>query len=262
MKYFSKTWTYLLSAKAVVLYSACSSFKNKLCFAEWNSNWDGRNNLQGYTGANNYFLIRHGEYHVRNEPQNLSHKGMAQAIAVGEYLNDFLARNSDLKLTSVVSSNVHRAVQTAQLAFLKFRNHLQDPNGVPTNEYKIEPFIGLNECDPYVTYRVLDRPDEFTDKRQKQMIFYRRRLNHAASQIFKRPDHNEERLHIVFAHATVNRYLLLHLLQLPCAAWFNFEHYHCGITWLRVDKDGYVTCKCFDDAGHLDDCLKTQSNVR
>merc|ERR1712200_226042 len=200
-------------------------------------------------------------YHTDKRPQALSKTGMEQATEVGKYLNNFLARNPDLRLTSVVSSNVHRAVQTAQLAFVQLQNHLRDPNGVPLSEYGIEAFSGLNECEPYITSRVLDRSGgaakEFTRRKKMVMINSRRRLNHAASQIFKRADHNEERLHLVFAHATVNRYLLLHLLQLPCSDWFNFAHYHCGITWLRVDKDGYVTCKCFDDVGYFPSQMKT-----
>jgi len=261
MSGFSKTWTYLLSAKAVVLYSACSSFKNKLCFAEWQNNWDSRDHLRGFSGANNYFLIRHGQYHTDKRPQALSKTGMEQATEVGKYLNTFLARNPDLRLTSVISSNVHRAVQTAQFAFVQFKNHLQDPNGVLANDYKIQAFNGLNECTPYISPDILKNAEKL-NKKKTNMVVSKRCLDNAASQIFKRPDHNEERLQIVFAHANVNRYLLLHLLQLPCAAWNNFEHYHCGITWIRVDKDGYVTCKCFSDAGHLKLSLKTQCNIK
>jgi len=261
MNGFSKTWTYLLSGNAVVFYSAYSSFKNKLCFAEWQSNWDKRNHIRGFSGANNYFLIRHGQYDRSNNPQTLSELGMEQAQEVGKYLNNFLARNPDLVLTSVVSSDLHRAIQTAQLAFVEFQDHLKDPNGVPPNEYGIKAYAGLNECDPYITERVMGDPTKFTDKRKKHTVLSRRILNNAASRIFKRPDHNEEQLHLVFAHATVNRYLLLHLLQLPCAAWFNFDYYHCGITWIRVDKDGFVTCKCFDDAGHFPKDLKTIANL-
>jgi len=260
MSGFSKTWTYLLSAKAVVLYSACSSLKNKLCFAEWNSNWDGRNHLQGFTGANNYFLIRHGQYHTKKNPKQLSDLGIEQAVEVGKYLNIFLTRNSELRLTSVISSNVHRAIQTSQFAFKQFQGHLDDLDGVLVDEYKIQAFNGLNECSPYITADLVKNVAKL-DKDKEKLVMSRRLLDNAASQIFKRPDHHEERLTLVFAHANVNRYLLLHLLQLPCAAWNNFEHFHCGITWIRVDKDGYVTCKCFSDAGHFEKRLKTQVNV-
>ena len=79
-------------------------------------------------------------------------------------------RNPDLRLTSVVSSDVHRAVQTAQLAFVRLQNHLQDPNGVPPNEYGIEAFAGLNECEPYVSSRVLDYPKDFTRRKKLVMV--------------------------------------------------------------------------------------------
>jgi len=265
MNGFSKTWTYLLSAKSAVVYSSYLSLKNKLCFAEWDTSWDKKENTHS-TGANNYFLIRHGQYYAKNvkneNEKTLNHIGIEQAKNLGTYLNTFLERNPDLKLVSVISSNVLRAIQTSQFAFTRFERHL-DKSVIPDGGYKIQAYNGLDECYPHITNDYLATEEKDRKMSKKSFVINRRLVNHAASEIFKRPDddNNDERLTLVFCHANIVRYLLLHLLQLPCAAWINFNTYHCSITWIRIDKNGFVTCKSYGDAGHFEKELRTSNNV-
>jgi len=264
MNGFSKTWTYLLSAKSAIVYSSYLSLKNKPCFAEWDSNWDKKNTIAS-TGANNYFLIRHGEYNekkARNESEKLlTARGIQQAKALGVYLNTFLERNPDLKLVSVVSSNVLRAIQTSQFAFTSFENKIDNSIRIPEDGYKIQAYNGLDECSPHIANADLNK--SLSDNKRTSIVISRRLLNQAASEIFERPNNanNDERLTLVFCHANVIRYLLLHLLQLPCAAWKHFSLYHCSITWIRIDNNGFVTCKSFGDAGHFTTALRTSCNA-
>ncbi|OEH74802.1 phosphoglycerate mutase family [Cyclospora cayetanensis] len=46
-------------------------------------------------------------------------------------------------------------------------------------------------------------------------------------------------------------------LQLPASAWLRLATFNCGITWLSIDRRGYVSARQFGDTGHLNPSIIT-----
>ncbi|KAL8271136.1 hypothetical protein Esti_004939 [Eimeria stiedai] len=51
--------------------------------------------------------------------------------------------------------------------------------------------------------------------------------------------------------------LSIRALQLPPNAWLRLATFNCGITWLTIDRRGYVSARQFGDVGHLSPSLIT-----
>jgi len=243
--------------------------------AEWEKNWDWREGVQS-KGANHYLLIRHGQYYERGANRErladservLSPKGRTQAYHCGRFLRRFFQDNENFTLDDMVSSDMMRAKQTAQLAHEELRTGPGDKvqgswfNGCGEPK-KIKAYMGLAETVPYFTLPMLETAPE--PRKIYEINENEDCLKATALQIFRRPlaDGNDEKnsVTLVFCHANVIRYLMLHLLQMPRERWHRFSLHHCSITWLKVDKDGYVTCRTFGDASYLDDCWKSKANA-
>ena len=80
----------------------------------WNTSWDGiiEEDTSHWPEYNDIILIRHGQYHNREEPHILTAVGDSQAKSTGGYLQALVQRG-ELKIGSIVHSEITRAVQTA-----------------------------------------------------------------------------------------------------------------------------------------------------
>ena len=60
------------------------------------------------------------------------------------------------------------------------------------------------------------------------------------------------RFEVIVCHGNIIRYFFCRALQIPPEAWLRMSIYNCGITYLMIKPNGYVSCRTMGDIGHLD----------
>lgn len=182
-----------------------------------------------------YILVRHGQYECvdseYDSQKGLTPLGQTQAELTGKRLAELFANT---KVDRIVHSDMKRAEETADIVcrFFPDVDRVRDPllaEGVP--EWPSPP------C----------RTCEFDDA---QIERDGERIEMAFEKYFYRPT-NTNATTIVICHGNVIRYLLCKSLQLPTTAWLRFATYNCGLTWLKVDNEGYVSCREFGGVSHM-----------
>ncbi|GFY53586.1 hypothetical protein TNIN_22781 [Trichonephila inaurata madagascariensis] len=257
-----------LSSKLICAFSAgaavawalkCATSKENplkaaTSFVKWNHNWDRRDvsslikpnkkkevsdeemekkkaELKP-TATRHIFLVRHGDYYLnreKEEERKLTPLGLEQADLVGQRLKDL-----NLNFSRIIRSSFTRAKETSK----EIEKYFPDVT-VETNDMLIE---GLpieteppNYFDPIKIHE--DGP----------------RIEGAFRKYFHRADASQktDSYEIIVSHGTVIRYCLLRALQAPPEFWMRFKLFHCSISRISIDPDGYVQVHGAGDIGFM-----------
>jgi len=274
-------WMFLGGASAAIVVAKCSSKFDASSQADgciidrpmnvrppdfapssvWNENWDradprflknkvwgsggskSDDNLKFPTAKRNIILIRHGQYSQegdRDECHTLTKLGEEQAALVGTRLT-----NSGIKFTSIISSGMTRAIQTAEIMLTQMKSDF------PCLSLDIKDPI-LNEgppCIPTPPYRNCDLWDpDFNE-------FYAEgaRIEAAFRKYFHRADldQKEDSYEIIVCHANVIRYFTMRAMQFPPEAWLRVSLEHSSMTRITLHPNGDVILRGLGDSGHL-----------
>eukprot|EP00993_Chasmostoma_nieuportense_P002222 NODE_3037_length_1042_cov_25.356284_g2895_i0.p1 GENE.NODE_3037_length_1042_cov_25.356284_g2895_i0~~NODE_3037_length_1042_cov_25.356284_g2895_i0.p1 ORF type:complete len:307 (-),score=87.74 NODE_3037_length_1042_cov_25.356284_g2895_i0:121-993(-) len=239
----------------------------------WNTDWDGRAPTEGKASGKtrHIMLIRHGQYNLDNDTNDLTLLGQEQSHLTGKRLAAIAAGvksdhygTSQAKFQTICTSDLTRAKETAEI----LHQHL--------------PTATLAPCDPLLSegYPCIPLPDASgIQKRPAKVWAQGVRVEAAFRKYFHRDiDHKKSKKKavidqayspeqpvaeasstdttvqdwtIIVCHMNVIRYFVCRALQLPPEAWLRMSGNNCGITELVIRPNGRVSLVKFADTGHI-----------
>lgn len=222
------------------------SYKNKslliilLLIISFVGNIYGQNNDADKKGTRTIYLIRHGQYDEADERDEFIGKellplGIAQTRLLAARL-----KAMPVKFSSLTSSTMTRARQTAIIINQEF----------PELELKQNKLI--SECTP-PTWRkdVMAKTDsleslECVDNIEKAFQEY----------FIPSPDKND-RNDIIVCHGNVIRYFVTKVLKVDTMSWLQMSITNCSLTIIRITPNGTMKLDTVGDYGHLPENMRT-----
>lgn len=192
-------------------------------------------------GVRTIYLIRHGEYDIEDESdpfvgKSLVPLGVAQARLVGARL-----RGMPVDFTSLSSSTMTRARQTAQVIGEEFP------------ELELRSSVRISECTPPTW-----RKDVMEDETVEDLAACAKQLEEAFP-IYFAPSPEADRHDIVVCHGNVIRYFVTKVLKVDTEAWLGMSIANCSLTVITVKADGSMKLLSFSDSGHIPANLLTRT---
>jgi len=190
-------------------------------------------------GVRTVYLIRHGDYNHQDERDPKVGKalvpiGVAQARLLGARL-----RGLPVTFSSLTSSTMTRARQTAQVIAVE----------LPHLELVSTPLI--SECTP-TTWR----EDIMEEETPEDIAECDARLDKAFKKVLA-PSPDSDRHDLVVCHGNVIRYLVTRALKVDPHAWLGMSIGNCSLTVIKVFPDGSMKVLSFSDVGHIPPNLQT-----
>lgn len=190
-------------------------------------------------GVRTIYLIRHGDYdHEDNrEPdvgKGLIPLGIAQARLVSARLLSL-----PIKITSLHSSTMTRARQTALIINQDFP-HLQ------LLQSKL-----LRECTP-PTWR-----KDISDEVPPPVLLKCKTTLDEAFSIYFTPSPLIDQHDIIVCHGNVIRYFVTKVLKINSMSWLGMIISNCSITMIKIYADGSKKLLSFNDVGHIPPNMQT-----
>ncbi len=188
-------------------------------------------------GIRTIFLVRHGEYDLRDPRspyigRGLVPLGIAQARLVAARLRAY-----PFRFDSLYSSTMTRAYETA----LVINQYL------PYLRLKRSPLI--SECTP--PSRHLRRLDPIRAEQCRQ------RLEAAFKKLFV-PSPAGDRHDIIVCHGNVIRYFVTRVLGVDPSSWINMSIYNCSLTVVRIYPNRRMKLVSYNDIGHIPPNMQTE----
>ncbi len=192
-------------------------------------------------GVRTLYLIRHGDYDSDDESDPTVGKalvplGVAQARLVGARL-----RGMPVNFTSLHSSTMTRARQTALVIGEEFPGLRIQSSGL------------ISECTPPTW-----RKDIMEEETREDLEACTRQLEEAFPVYFS-PSPDADRHDIVVCHGNVIRYFVTRALKVDTEAWLGMSIANCSLTVITVEADGSMKVLSYSDSGHLPPNLTTRT---
>lgn len=193
------------------------------------------------TGVRTIYLIRHGHYDIDDERdpdvgRALIPLGIAQARLVAARLSSL-----PVKITSLHSSTMTRARQTAAVINQEFP------------ELELHQTRLLRECTP-PTWRE-DIMEELEDGEAEEC---QGQLEKAFAEYFV-PSQDGDKHDVLVCHGNVIRYFVTKVLGVDTMSWLRMSIGNCSLTAIRINPDGSMRLLFFGDVGHLPPNLQTRT---
>lgn len=191
-------------------------------------------------GTRTIYLVRHGQYDHDDERDEFSGRelvplGIAQARLLAARL-----RAMPVKFSSLTSSTMTRARQTAQVIAHEF----------PGLELKQDPAIG--ECTPPTW-----RQDVMAEETAEAMAACVKNIERFFQERFAPSPDAVDRHDIVVCHGNVIRYLVTKALRADTMSWLQMSISNCSLTTIRILPDGTMRLDAFGDTGHIPENMRT-----
>lgn len=191
-------------------------------------------------GTRTLYLVRHGQYDHADERDEFTGRelvplGVAQARLLAARL-----RAMPVAFTSLTSSTMTRARQTAQVLGREF----------PGLELKQEPLI--SECTPPTW-----RQDVMAGETAEAMAACVKSIERFFNERFVPSPDALDRHDLVVCHGNVIRYLVTKALKADPLSWLQMSISNCSLTIIRVNPDGTMKLDAFADYGHIPENLRT-----
>lgn len=190
-------------------------------------------------GVRTLYLIRHGQYDIEDgrDPdvgKALVPLGVAQARLVAARL-----RSLPVEMTSLNSSTMTRARQTALVIGRDFP-------GLELQQSRL-----LREC-TMPTWRQDIMADEEPDDLKECLD----QVEKAFEKHFI-PSPDADRHDIIVCHGNVIRYFVTKVLGVDTMSWLRMAIGNCSLTIVRINPGGAMKLLCFGDVGHLPPNMQT-----
>lgn len=196
----------------------------------------------GTTGIRTIYLIRHGNYNHEDERdpdigKELVPLGIAQARLVASRL-----KSLPVKITSLISSTMTRARQTAMIINYEF----------PKLELQMDSLI--RECTPPTW-----RQDIMAVETKYDLEDCTSKLEAAFTKYFVPSPDDEDRNAVIVCHGNVIRYFVTKVLKVNTMAWLQMTISNCSLTIVRIMPDGAMKLISYNDVGHIPPNLQTET---
>jgi serine/threonine-protein phosphatase PGAM5 len=204
--------------------------------------------LDGYSQTNSVdkkgirtiYLIRHGLYDEIDKRDEYTGKelvplGIAQAKLLAARL-----KAMPVKFTSLISSTMSRAKQTAIIIN-------QD---LPELELKQNELIC--ECTPPTW-----RKDVMAETDSSEVLECVENIEKAFQEYFIPSPDEDDRNDIIVCHGNVIRYFVAKVLKGDPMSWLQMSITNCSLTIIRILPDGKMKLDTFSDYGHIPENMRT-----
>ena len=191
-------------------------------------------------GTRTIYLIRHGQYDESDERDEFTGKGLVPLGIAQTRLLAARLKAMPVKFTSLTSSTMTRARQTAMIINQEF----------PELELKQSELIC--ECTPPSWRKEIMIGVDTTEKEQCV-----KNIEQVFSEFFiPSPDAND-RNDIIVCHGNVIRYLVTKVLKVDTMSWLQMSITNCSLTIVRIMPDGTMKLDAFSDYGHIPENMRT-----
>lgn len=192
-------------------------------------------------GVRTVYLIRHGEYdHTDKRDPDVGRAlvplGVAQARIVGARL-----RGLPVEMTSLHSSTMTRARQTALVIGEEFP------------DLDLQTSRMIRECTPPTW-----RQDIMDGEEEADLEACTTQLEEAFPVYFS-PSPDADRHDTIVCHGNVIRYFVTKVLGVDTNAWLGMSIGNCSLTVVTIKADGSMKLLSFGDVGHLPPNLSTRT---
>jgi serine/threonine-protein phosphatase PGAM5 len=204
------------------------------------SNLFAQENKTETKGVRTLYLIRHGQYDHDDDRSSdfgkaLIPLGIAQSKLVAGRL-----KSLPFKMSSLISSTMTRARQTAMIINQDFP------------ELELLQTRLIRECTPPTW-----RGDIMEGEDPEELKKCTDNLDAAFSKYFITSPDEEDRNDIIVCHGNVIRYFLTKVLKVETMSWLQMTTGNCGLTVVRIKPDGSMKLVSFNDMGHIPPNLRT-----
>ena len=191
-------------------------------------------------GTRTIYLIRHGQYDESDERDEYTGKeltplGIAQARLLSVRL-----KGMPVEFTSLTSSTMTRARQTAMIINQEF----------PELELKQSELIC--ECTPPTW-----RKDIMEETDSLELIECKSNLENAFKKFFISSPDTNDRDDIIVCHGNVIRYFVTKVLNVDTMSWLQMSITNCSLTIVRIMPNGTMKLDAFGDYGHIPENMRT-----
>lgn len=191
-------------------------------------------------GTRTIYLIRHGDYNQTDDVDEftgneLTPLGIAQARLLSARLNAM-----SIEFTSLTSSTMTRARQTAMIVNEEF----------PKLTLAQDELI--SECTPPTW-----RKDVMSESDSVELAQCKNNIENAFIKYFVPSPDEKDRNDIIVCHGNVIRYFVTKVLNVDTMSWLQMSITNCSLTIIRVLPDGKMKLDTFSDYGHIPENLRT-----
>jgi serine/threonine-protein phosphatase PGAM5 len=191
-------------------------------------------------GARTLYLIRHGQYdHDDDRDPDIGKALVPLGIAQSKLVANRL-KSLPIKMSSLISSTMTRARQTAMIINQDFA------------ELELQQSSLIRECTPPTW-----REDIMEGEDPEELKNCTDNLDAAFSKYFIPSPDEEDRNDIIVCHGNVIRYFVTKVLKVETMSWLQMTTGNCGLTVVRIKPDGFMKLVSFNDMGHIPPNLRT-----
>jgi serine/threonine-protein phosphatase PGAM5 len=221
--------------KSMILLSAAL-----IVFAVNFSNLFAQENNTKTKGVRTLYLIRHGQYdHDDDRDPDIGKALIPLGIAQSKLVANRL-KSLPVKMSSLISSTMTRARQTAMIINQDFP------------ELELVQTRLIRECTPPTW-----REDIMEGETPEELENCTDNLDAAFSKYFIPSSDEEDQNDIIVCHGNVIRYFVTKVLKVETMSWLQMTTGNCGLAVIRIKPDGSMKLVSFNDMGHIPPNLRT-----
>ena len=191
-------------------------------------------------GVRTIYLIRHGQYDQADTRDEFSGRGLVPLGIAQARLLAARLRAMPVEFTSLTSSTMTRARQTAVVIHQEF----------PRLELK--PSELICECTPPTW-----RQDVMAEVKAAEAEACVKNIEQFFREWFIPSPDAGDRHELVVCHGNIIRYLVAKALQVDTMSWLQMGISNCSLTVIRVLPDGKMKLDAFGDYGHIPENMRT-----
>jgi len=193
-------------------------------------------------GVRTLYLIRHGQYdHDDDRSSDIGKALVPLGIAQSKLVANRL-KSLPVKMSSLISSTMTRARQTAMIINRDFP------------ELELQQTRLIRECTPPTW-----REDVMEEEDTEELKNCTDNLDAAFSKYFIPSPDEEDRNDIIVCHGNVIRYFVTKVLKVETMSWLRMTTGNCGLTVVSIKPNGSMKLISFNDMGHIPSNLRTVS---
>jgi serine/threonine-protein phosphatase PGAM5 len=193
-------------------------------------------------GTRTIYLIRHGQYDQTDERDADIGKALVPlGIAQTKLLSSRLI-SMQVNFTSLTSSTMTRARQTAMIINESFSD-------LDLKQSKI-----ISECTPPTW-----RKDIMAETDSTELSDCVENLEDAFVKFFTPSPDDKDRNDLIVCHGNVIRYFVTKVLRVDTMSWLQMTISNCSLTIVKVMPNGRMKLICYNDVGHITQNLQTET---
>jgi serine/threonine-protein phosphatase PGAM5 len=194
----------------------------------------------GKKGVRTIYLIRHGQYDQSDERDEFTGRGLVPLGVAQARLLAARLKSMPVEFTSLTSSTMTRARQTAMVIHREF----------PELELRQSQLIC--ECTPPTW-----REDIMQEESAAETEACVKNIERFFKEFFVPSPDEKDRHDLVVCHGNIIRYFAAKVLHVDTMSWLQMSISNCSLSIIRITADGTMKLDAFGDYGHIPENMRT-----